>query len=285
MNEFEFLAALRAMPLHEGARGLQDDCAVIEIGGECLILTHDMMAEDTHFTPEADMADVAWKLVALNLSDLASKGAEPIGLLLGHSLGDGDQRFVEGLREVLNAYDVPLLGGDTIASTGASTFGATAVGRATHRPVPSRRGAQPGDAVFATGSFGQAMMGFEGHPEFAEAFNRPRPLLEQGLALAPIVSAMMDVSDGLLLDAWRMAKSSNVSIHLNPELIPVAAPDRMDECIRWGDDYELLFTLPPDRTLPVEATQIGKVTDASESPIQLGGTQLNDPDSLGYHHG
>ncbi|MEM8726134.1 MAG: thiamine-phosphate kinase, partial [Pseudomonadota bacterium] len=158
MNEFEFLSALRTMPSSIAARGLEDDCAVIEIGGECLILTHDMMAEDTHFKPGASMSDVAWKLVALNLSDLASKGAEPIGLLLGHSLGDGDYEFLTGLREVLSTYDVPLLGGDTIASTGASTFGVTAVGRATHIPVPSRKGAQPGDAIYCTGPFGRALL-------------------------------------------------------------------------------------------------------------------------------
>jgi len=285
MNEFEFLAALRHLPIHDGARDFHDDCAVLKLGNEHLILTHDMMAEGTHFRPDAKMGDVAWKLVALNLSDLASKGAEPIGLLLGHSLGDGDAEFLSGLHEVLTAYDVPMLGGDTIAATGASTFGVTAIGRATHVPVPSRAGAKPGDAIYTTGTFGRAMLGFEGRVDFQEAFNRPRPLLDEGRILAPKVSAMMDVSDGLMLDAWRMAKAGGVSFHLNPELIPVAAFDRFDECIRWGDDYELLFTLPAGHSVPIAASQIGKVMEASDSPVYLGGTALSDPESLGYRHG
>lgn len=284
-DEFTFLDNLKKLPLHEGARGLQDDCAVIPLGNETIILTHDMMAEDTHFRPGARMSDVAWKLVALNLSDLASKGAEPIGILLGHSLSENDADFLEGLRDILNAYDVPILGGDTIAATGASTFGVTAVGRATHTPVPSRQGAKTGDAIYVTGQFGRAMLGFEGQEEFLQAFNRPMPRLEEGRKMAPLVSAMMDISDGLLLDAWRMAKASKATFRLNPELIPVADPNRLAECIRWGDDYELLFTTPPHVQPPIAATRIGSVEAFREAPLFLGGTALEASDSLGYQHG
>ena len=84
MNESAFITALRSIPLHPGARGLADDCAVLDFGGEALVLTHDMLVEGTHYLPGADMADVAWKLVATNLSDLAAKGAEPLGVLLGN---------------------------------------------------------------------------------------------------------------------------------------------------------------------------------------------------------
>jgi thiamine-monophosphate kinase len=285
MNELDFIARLRALPMHPGARGLQDDCALLEMGGETLILTHDMMAEGTHFEPEASMADVAWKLVAMNLSDLASKGAEPVGALVGVSLGRDETGFLSGLHEALSVYNMPLLGGDTIAATGASTFGITAIGRATHRPVPSRKGARPGDAVYVTGIIGRAMLGFEGHAQHRAAFNRPQPRLAEGRALAPLVSAMMDISDGLLLDGWRMARAGGVSLRLNPELIPVAESSRLDECVRWGDDYELLFTAAPDAALPVPATRIGRVDEAGEAPVYLGGTALDDPASLGYRHG
>ena len=285
MNELEFLAGLRDLPLHPGARGLKDDCAVLEFGSETLILTHDMMAEGTHFEPEANMADVAWKLVAMNLSDLASYGAEPIGVRVGVSLGRDDTGFLSGLRDALSVYNVPLLGGDTIAATGASTFGITAVGRATHKPVPSRRGSKTGDAIYVTGIIGRAMLGFEGHKQHFEAFHRPQPMLSEGYALAPMVSAMMDISDGLLLDAWRMARASEVSYRLNPELIPVADSDRMDDCLRRGDDYELLFTADPARELPVPATQIGKVELQANASLFLGGTALTEPGSLGYRHG
>ncbi len=285
MNEPDFIAALRRLPLHPGARGLMDDCAVLAIGGETLVITHDMMAQGTHFREDADMADVAWKLVASNISDLAAKGAEPVGVLLGHMLGRDDARFLKGLHEALAAFDVPLLGGDTVAGEGLRSFGLTAIGRASCTPVPSRSGAQAGDQVFVTGPLGRAMLGFEGAGEHRGAFDRPVPRLAEGIALAPYVTAMMDVSDGLLLDAWRMAEASGVTLALDPAAIPVADPARADECLRWGDDYELLFTAPPSAPLPVAAHPIGMVTSPAAAPLILGGEALRDPASLGYHHG
>jgi thiamine-monophosphate kinase len=285
VNEPDFIAALRALPLHPGARGLMDDCAVITLGSETLILTHDMMAEGTHFRAHADMADVAWKLVATNLSDLAAKGAEPVGVLLGHVLGRDDARFLEGLREALDTFAMPLLGGDTIAAAGPRALGLTAIGRAIFTPVPARSGAQVGDHIYLTGPVGRAMLGFEGHPDHLAAFNRPAPRLAEGRALAPHVSAMMDVSDGLLLDAFRMAEASGVTLALDPAAIPVADPARLAECIRWGDDYELLFTAPPAAVLPVPAACIGTVALRGPAPLLLGETPLADPASLGYRHG
>jgi thiamine-monophosphate kinase len=100
---------------HPAARGLDDDCAVIAIGGETLVLTHDMMVEGVHFVPGQDAADIAWKLVATNMSDLAAKGAVPVGVLLGYMLGRDDARFLVGLGEALDHYGAPLLGGDTVS--------------------------------------------------------------------------------------------------------------------------------------------------------------------------
>lgn len=285
MNEPDFIAVLRRLPLHPGARGLMDDCAVLNIGSETLVITHDMMTEGTHFRDNADMADVAWKLVASNLSDLAAKGAEPVGVLLGHMLGRDDARFLKGLHEALAAFGAPLLGGDTVAGQGARSFGLTAIGRATHTPVPSRSGAQAGDRVYVTGPVGRAMLGFEGDPKHRAAFDRPVPRLAEGIALAPQVTAMMDVSDGLLLDAWRLAEASGITLALDPQAIPVADPARADECLRWGDDYELLFTAPPSARLPAGMHLIGIVAPLAEAPLLLGGESLGDPASLGYRHG
>lgn len=285
MNETDFIAALRHLPLHPGARGLMDDCAVLPLGSETLVITHDMMAEGTHFRADADMADVAWKLVAANLSDLAAKGAEPVGVLLGHMLGREDARFLEGLHEALAAFATPLLGGDTIAATGARAFGLTAIGRASHTPVPSRSSAEAGDGIWITGSVGRAILGFEGAPDHLDAFHRPTPRLAEGRALAPLVSAMMDVSDGLLLDTFRMAEASGVTLTLDPAAIPVADPARMQECLRWGDDYELLFAAPPAAVLPVAAHRIGTVGARGPAPLILGETALTDPARLGYRHG
>ncbi|RYD81311.1 MAG: thiamine-monophosphate kinase, partial [Sphingomonadales bacterium] len=199
MTESEFIAALRTLPLHAGAHGLLDDSATLTIGSETLVLTHDAIAEGVHYRAGTDPADIAWKLVAVNLSDLAAKGAEPIGVLIGATLSD--ERFVEGLREVLTEYSVPLLGGDTI-SVSPAVYGCTAIGRAT-KPPP-RTGAKPGDTIWVTGEIGAAYRDFATN---GPAYLRPRPRLSEGRALARHVTAMMDVSDGLLLDASRMAQA------------------------------------------------------------------------------
>jgi len=162
MKEQAIIEALRQLPLHPGARGLADDAAVLEIGSETLVITHDMLLEGTHYLPETHPADIAWKLVATNLSDLAAKGAEPIGVILGHKVGTDDAAFFDGLADVLQHYNVSLLGGDTVSGEGKGAHGLTAIGRATHTPVPARSGAQNGDNIWLVGELGAAMLGFEG---------------------------------------------------------------------------------------------------------------------------
>lgn len=286
-NESTFISDLRTLATHPAARGLQDDCAVLDFGAETLIITHDAMAAGVHFLPGQDPADVAWKLVASNLSDLAAKGAEPLGVLLGYQLGGNDARFVAGLREVLAHYRVALLGGDTIGSNGAQVLGLTALGRATHRPVPSRSGAQAGDGLWLTGPLGAAMLGFEALQAGSGdslAYRRPRALLDQGRALAPLVTAMMDVSDGLLLDASRLAQASGVTLAITGAAVPIAAPEaRRDEALRWGDDYQLLFTLPAGTAPPCPAQQIGDVLEQAAEPLLL--DSAAPLGKLGFEHG
>ena len=291
-REATFIDSLRALATHPAARNLTDDCAVLDFGSETLVLTHDMLVEGTHYLPPgpqgADMADVAWKLVATNLSDLAAKGAEPLGVLLGHMLGVGDDRFLAGLAEVLAAYQVPLLGGDTVSGEGTRSHGVTAIGRATHRPVPSRSGAKVGDGLWLTGQVGAAMLGDEALRDNTGAdhmaYSRPRPRLAEGQTLAPLVTAMMDVSDGLLLDAFRLAEASGVSLAINSASVPVADVQRRLECMTWGDDYELLFTLPPKCKIAIDATRIGMVESRGFAPLFLDGEPLVNPAGLGYQH-
>ena len=285
-SERAFIDALRSFTTHPAARGLDDDCAVLELGGQTLILTHDALAEGVHFLAGQDPADVAWKLVASNLSDLAAKGAEPLGVLLGYQLGGDDARFVAGLREVLEHYGVPLLGGDTISATGPQVLGLTALGRATYRPVPSRGGAHAGDALWLTGPLGAAMMGFEALKAGSAdslAYRRPSALLSHGQQLAPLVTAMMDVSDGLLLDAQRMAEASQVTFDIAAGSVPIATPEaRRNEALRWGDDYQLLFTLPAGLTPPVSAHRIGKALLRGTAPLLLDSAPATG--ALGYEH-
>lgn len=296
LDESGFIAALRALASDPAARGLADDAAVLEFGGEALVLTHDMMVEGVHWLPTQDMADVAWKLVATNLSDLAAKGAVPAGVLLGYMLGRDDARFLAGLREALDAFDVPLLGGDTVAApathvTGRRAIGLTAIGRATHRPVPSRAGARPGNGLWLTGPVGAAMLGFEalqagGAPTDTAAFRRPVPRLAEGKALAPLVSAMMDVSDGLLIDSARLAEASGVTLAIAANAVPLPAAlpaARAADAMRWGDDYELLFTLPGGMTPPCPAWRIGSVEPQGRHPLLVDG--IPPAGRLGYIHG
>ncbi|MBH5323100.1 thiamine-phosphate kinase [Aurantiacibacter sediminis] len=288
MNEADFIAALRKLPLHKSARGLEDDAAVLEVGSETLIITHDMLVEGRHFLPQQDMADVAWKLVATNLSDLAAKGAEPLGIVLGHMLGGDDERFVEGLDEVLTHYGVPLLGGDTVSGDAPRAFGLTAIGRASRTPVPSRAGAKIGDAIFVTGTLGAAMLGFEalrdGTGGDDTAYARPMARVMEGMDLAPLANAIMDVSDGLLLDAFRMAEASELTFAIDSTKVPVADPERREDALRWGDDYELLFTLPEGTLPPVPAACIGAVEPRGFAPLFLDGEPLVNAEGLGYLH-
>lgn len=289
MDETKFISSLRALATHPSARGLEDDAAVIPLSTETLVITQDTLVSGIHIRAHEDLADIAWKLVAVNLSDLAAKGAEPVGLLVSYMLGQGDERFIEGLGEVLREYEVPLLGGDTVSSGGERrSWTCTALGRATHTPVPDRRGARPGDAIYVTGTLGLAMLGLDEAERNTEseadlAYRRPRPLLAEGRALAPLVTAMMDVSDGLLLDCQRMARASGTSFHLDSRSFPVADPARANACVRWGDDYQLLFTAAPGTALPIPATQIGLVDPQARAALWVDGVAPED-DWLGYQH-
>ncbi len=289
-GESAFIESMRAFARDVAARGLFDDAAVLEVGSEMLVLTHDMMVEGVHFLPSQPREDVAWKLVATNLSDLAAKGAAPVGVLLGYMFGEDEDGFSVGLAHVLEHYRVPLLGGDTVSGGPPQALGVTAIGVATHRPVPSRSGAKPGDGLWVTGRLGAAMLGFEAlrdeTDESTDAFCRPEARLAEGMALAPLVTAMMDISDGLLLDAWRIAQASQVTLAVDGRAVPIATPEhRRLDALRWGDDYELLFTLPAGIEPPVPATRIGAVEPRGFVPMFLDGEPIAHSDGLGFQHG
>ena len=127
-------------------------------------------------------------------------------------------------------------------------------------------------------------MKVEGDETHAQAYLRPRPLLAEGQALAPLATAMMDVSDGLLLDCWRLTGASDVAIDLDSAAFPIADPARRDECVRWGDDYQLLFTARADCALPCPASRIGSVGDSGFARLRVDGELLTPEDGLGYRH-
>lgn len=290
-----------------------DDAAVLDIGGVSLVLTHDMIVEGVHYLAHDPAEEVAWKLLAVNLSDLAAKGARPIGVLLGYALGETgwDRDFVRGLGTALAAFGLPLLGGDTVAMPGGAprAFGLTAIGRA-DGPAPSRAGAKAGDDLWVSGTIGDAgaglallQTGVAGPQGLIERYRTPRPRLEAGLLLAPLVSAMMDVSDGLLIDAKRMAMASECALALALDAVPLshdflalrgADRDARLDAVAAGDDYELLFAAPPGMAVRLLAlaeeiglplTRIGRFVHGAGLTLTDGDEELPLPARLGFEHG
>ncbi|HAF41777.1 MAG TPA: thiamine-phosphate kinase [Sphingobium sp.] len=301
--EFRFLTLLRLLAHDPAAQGLVDDVAILPVGDRRLILTSDTMVEGVHYLPTDPAADIGWKLAAVNLSDLAAKGARPVGCLLNYALsGDDvwDEAFIAGLGEALDRHAMPLLGGDTVKMPAGSarSYSLTAIGEATG-PVPTRIGARAGDRLYVTGPVGDAGIGLDlasADPSatgpLVEAYRRPRPRLVEGALLAPVATAMMDLSDGLLIDAARMAQASGVAITIDHVPLSLALEKVRGASIsvqiaaaRAGDDYELLFALPRGVTPPVRAVPVGHVAAGSGLTLMIDGAVIPLPDRLGWEHG
>jgi thiamine-monophosphate kinase len=220
-QESQFHEALRSLAAHPAARSLADDAAVLELGDTNVVITHDMLVEGVHFLPDDPPGDVAWKLLAVNLSDLAAKGARPVGVLMGYSLRgepEWDAPSSRGSGEALAAFDVPLLGGDTVSvrprhrAPSASPRWERPKGRC--RAAPARgRGTSSGSAArSATPAPGlRVLLGRSEAGALDRALPQPCLALEAGQRLAPLGRAMMDVSDGLLIDAARMGGASGAA--------------------------------------------------------------------------
>lgn len=296
MTEADFLAALRALPLHPGAQGLADDAA--RLGN--YVLTTDTLVEGVHFLPSDPPGDVAWKLLAVNLSDLAAKGATPVGVMLNYPLGQDawDSAFLGGLDAAMRAFGCQLLGGDTVSLPAGAprVLTLTAIGSATN--PPSRSGALAGDGLFVTGTIGDGGAGLaiaqgeDGPDALRAAYRRPVPRLAEGRILAAHVHAMMDVSDGLLIDAARMASASGLAVTIDLAAIPLSDAYRQhlgdDRPARLraataGDDYQLLFAAAA--SLAVPARRIGSFGEGQGLTLTDGGQPVPLPMRLGFEHG
>ncbi|HEX7872164.1 MAG TPA: thiamine-phosphate kinase [Sphingobium sp.] len=303
-READFIAALRAIATDPAARDLMDDAAVLPFAGG-LVLTHDMMVEGVHYLPDDAPADVAWKLLAVNLSDLAAKGAEPLGVLLGYAMTDDaawDAAFAAGLGVAAAALGVPVLGGDTVRMPRGAprALGLTALGRAPAGGAPSRSGARPGDLLHVSGTIGDAGAGLAirlgqaaGDAMLVRRYVRPEPRLTLGQWIAPHVTAMADVSDGLLIDADRMGRASGCAIHIDLDAVPLSDALRAMRgegldvrlaAASAGDDYELLFTAPPGAITDPGVTVIGRVEAGEGLSLQFKGEAVPLPATLGYEH-
>ena len=290
-DEFETILRLLA-PLadHPAARNLLDDVAVLEPPpGKTLVLTHDTLVEGVHFLATDPANTVARKLLRVNLSDLAAKGAQPFGYLMSCAWSercDWDWRedFARGLASDQARFNLALLGGDTVSTPGPLTLGATLIGWGDHGRTPSRAGASAGDAVLVSGTIGDGGLGLEaagksGVKRFgdldaawlADRYRRPRPRLELADLIAREATASADVSDGLVADAGNIARASGLAMMLDLRQVPLSEAGRrwlerqedaaaaVERLATSGDDYEIVFTAPPARVeaIQAEAESIG----------------------------
>ena len=262
--------------------GIGDDAALLAVPeGQELAVAIDTMVEGVHFLPDTAAADLGWKSLAVNLSDLAAMGATPAWALLALTLPrdsspDGRRRFVDdfadGFAQLAQPHRLALVGGDT-------TSGPLVISVAVHGFVPPgkalrRAGAKAGDVVMVTGTLGDAAAGLYllqrggvGEREGAmasylvERLHRPAPRIAAGLALRDRASACLDVSDGLLADLGHICKASGVAAEIESALLPRSPAllglfdesSARDFALSGGDDYELCFTVPASRAADVQA--------------------------------
>ncbi len=273
-SEFELIAQYFApLATHPGARGLADDVAVVAPEpGLAHVLTVDTIVEGVHYLPD-DPADlVARKLLRVNLSDLAAKGAQPVGYLLAASFGAAVTAgwlaaFASGLAADQAEFGLSLLGGDTTRNPGPTTLSVTAIGAAVEGAVASRSGAKPGEGIYVSGTLGDAALGLRAirgelaaldapdRDYLADRFRLPRPRLALGRALAGVATAAIDISDGLMADLGHVCQESGVRAEVALEDVPLseaarralaADPALRDDVLGGGDDYEILFTASPN---------------------------------------
>jgi thiamine-monophosphate kinase len=286
--------------------GIGDDCALLSVPeGYQLAVTTDTMVESVHFFAGADPEQLGHKLLAVNLSDLASMGAKPLSITLALTLPSVDESwlkaFSKGFLSLAEQHSVDLIGGDT--TSGPLTLTVQALGLVPKDKGLRRSTAQPGDFIYLTGCIGDAGLGLKikqgydcslAHAEVALArFNRPNPQVEAGLALLDIANACIDISDGLLADIDHILEQSQVGARLDWELLPLseAVLAYINETGDWslpliaGDDYELCFTVSPEKSalLTIPCTKIGVIEALPTLRLYKSG-QLQSLTSKGYEH-
>lgn len=292
-----------------GALGLRDDCAVLAPpDGTDLVLTTDAVAEGVHFLADDPPADIAWKALAVNVSDLAAKGATPIAYLMALSFPERPERawldaFARGLGEAQAAFGIGLAGGDTDRRPGPFSAAITAIGTVPRGRMVRRATARAGDVLFLSGTLGDGALGLivrrdEGaaaalglDAAAAQAlvtrYRRPTPRPTLAPALLAFASAAMDVSDGLVKDCGRLARASGLRAEIMGALAPLSAPmraalarrpDLFTTALTGGDDYEILASVAPGdadafraaaTTAGVAVTEIGRLA-AGEGVAVLG---------------
>ncbi|HEY1506490.1 MAG TPA: thiamine-phosphate kinase [Stellaceae bacterium] len=321
LSEFERIARFFAPLAGPGALDLTDDVALIDgPAGEQYVLTIDTIIEGVDYFPDDPPFQVAQRLLRVNLSDLAAKGAAPFGYLLTTALPKthGEawlDAFSKGLATDQKKFGVVLLGGDSSGTPGPPTLSATLIGRIARDKAILRSGAKDGDVVYVSGTLGDAALGLavrkgelgaalsaEQRDYLVDRYRLPQPRIALGQKLVGIASAMIDVSDGFLADLGHLCAASKLGATIPVNKLPLSPaaraaiasnPNFNSAVIAGGDDYELLFTASPRRASDVGAamrdagvtvTAVGSVT-RGEGAVMLGADgQPVTVEKAGYAH-
>jgi len=298
--------------------GIGDDAAILDLPSDRqLVVSSDVLCAGIHFTESTPASAIGHKTAAVNFSDLASMGAEPAWILLNVCLPSVDlawlEAFTDGFFDLCRQYNVQLIGGDTtrgpLALT-AQVFGFVPRGKGL-----LRSGAKPGDAVFVTGSLGDAALALEmssrrvdtSRATAEQAFylqnrlDRPIPRVVIGRSLLDLANSAIDISDGLAADLGHILEASGVgaSIRLSDLPLSTVFDSVVPDSVRWslaatgGEDYEICFTVSADRTADVDAiglekgvriTRIGSITDRSGLELLTDNGQRLNFETPGHNH-
>ena len=322
-HEFDLIATLLA-PLTVDtpeALGLKDDAAVLQPPeGHDLILTKDAIVEGVHYLPTDPPEQIAQKLMRVNLSDLAAKGANPLGCLLAAGWPTKTSRswqeaFVGGLGADQTRFGLRLMGGDTVSVPGAAFFSLTAFGSVPHGQMVQRTGAQVGDVIFVSGTIGDGFGGLQvGLDKVSDLstdacdallarYRLPMPRMSLGPLLRRFAHAAIDISDGLVADLSHLCAASDVGARVRIADVPFSAGGREGlslglwawaDLVSGGDDYEILAAIPPSRAIlfQQEALNLGQdVQPIGTIVAAQDGLSILDPEGLyadiphtGYQH-
>ncbi|MBB6245353.1 thiamine-phosphate kinase [Rhodanobacter sp. A1T4] len=319
--EFSLIECIRALtqqPRDDVRLGIGDDAALLSVPvGQDLAVAIDTLVEGVHFPPGTAAADIGWKALAVNLSDLAAMGASPAWALLALTLPQPNQAFVEdfsrGFAELARPHRLALVGGDT--TRGPLSISVAVHGFVAPEKALVRTGAKVGDAVLVTGTLGDAAAGLHalGNPFQADdkhssardflvaRLNRPTPQLAAGSALRGLAHACIDISDGLVADLGHICTASGVAAEIDTALMPLSPAlmalyddaSAQQFALTGGDDYELCFTVPMARLANVQSdlsrigcgfTRIGRIVEGSGVKVRGANGEWLESGHAGWDH-
>jgi thiamine-monophosphate kinase len=305
MDEFALIDryfAARRVDRADVKLGIGDDAAVASVPtGFDLVVATDSIVEGTHFPAGTAPRSLGYRCLAVNLSDLAAMGAEPMWCTLALSIPSAEpewlQAFADGFFDLAERFDVALLGGDTVS--GPMVITVTAHGRVGPGKYVNRSGAGPGQGIYITGRTGEARAGLqiltglpvddvESGDRLIRRFLYPDPRVAEGSAIANIATAMIDVSDGLHVDVQKLLRASQLGadldaskVRLSHDLLACFSPrEALELALTGGDDYELCFTVPAENEAEVEQLIAG-----SNCPISRIGETRSQLDIRWTHEG